>query len=70
MLLGLRKATMYTGAPLPFCFWDNVRYSNNNIFTIQPVSDLGTSGAGVDGTAYFIANYGANSVWKGTMTGE
>jgi hypothetical protein len=68
MLLGLRKVSMYTGATLPFCFWDNVRYLNNNIFTIQPVSDLGTSG--VDGTEYFIANYGANSVWKGTMTGE
>jgi hypothetical protein len=68
MLLGLPKASMYNKAPFSACAWDNVIYSNNNIFTIQPVSDLGTSG--VDGTAYFIANYGANSVWKGTMTGE
>ena len=68
MLLGLNKASMYRGATSSACVWDNVRYLNNNIFTIQPVSDLGTSG--VDGTEYFIANYGANSVWKGTMTGE
>ena len=68
MLLGLRKESMYSQASTTACVWDNVRYSNNNIFTIQPVSDLGTSG--VDGTEYFVANYGANSVWKGTMTGE
>lgn len=68
MLLGLSKASMYSRASSSACVWDNVKYFNNNIFTIQPVSDLGTSG--VDGTEYFIANYGANSVWKGTMTGE
>jgi len=47
--------------------FDNVKYSTYKLFTIQPASDLGTSG--VDGKVYLLANYGAKSIWKGTISG-
>jgi len=55
LVMGLRKASLYSKVAVTPCVFDNVKYSGTyNIFTIQPASDLGTSG--VDGTQYLIAN--------------
>mmetsp|Transcript_16306 Transcript_16306/g.22261 ORF Transcript_16306/g.22261 Transcript_16306/m.22261 type:complete len:414 (+) Transcript_16306:710-1951(+) len=68
LVMGLRKASLYSKVAVTPCVFDNVKYSGTyNIFTIQPASDLGTSG--VDGTQYLLGNYGSTSVWKGTITG-
>lgn len=69
LVMGLRKASLYGKATtLTPCVWDNVKYSSNDINSIQPASDLGTSS--VDGTEYLMASYSVDSVWKGTLTGE
>jgi len=57
IVMGLRKASLYGKVAVTPCVFDNVKYTNifsANIFTVQPASDLGTSG--VDGTQYLIAN--------------
>ena len=68
VLYGLRKTSLYTGATVTPCVFDNVKYQGNSLFTLQPASDLATSS--VDGTQYLISNYGTTSVWKGTITGD
>ena len=62
-IFGFSKAQLYGTGTLSYCTW-----FSDQVFTIQPALDSGNSN--IDGTAYFISNWGTNSLWKGTMTGH
>lgn len=67
-IIAFNKAVLYSGGVLSYCYWNNVKYGVNNIFTIQPAI-VPPGATPVDGTQYFIANYGSTSVYKATVTG-